>query len=375
MSEHKVNLTDQAVGDEQIVFSNAISLNARQWVAIVLLAVAFVIVAPMYWTQFESFPLERDYRIPHDLSQDYWLFERYTDLAVEEYDTILLGDSVIWGEYVTRQETLSHYLNKETRTERFANLGLDGAHPLGLLGLIEHYAGGLVNRNVMLECNPLWMSSPQADLQDDKKVNQFNHPRLVPQAWFPIPSYQNEISPRLGVLVEQRVPFSKWTNHLQQAYYQQGDIPSWTLDHPYDNPLEPLSRGLPSGDELRHLQQPWYQSGIAKQDYSWVAMKSSLQWAAFRRVVGTLQSRGNRVFVLVGPFNEHLLTPASRDRYEKVKGTITAWLKEKQIPHLAPAALPSEQYADASHPLAAGYERLARQLLEDTEFRSVIALP
>jgi len=46
------------------------------------------------------------------------------------------------------------------------------------------------------------------------------------------PRYKEEISHRLGVLVEQRVPFNKWTYHLQQAYYDQTDMPSWTLKHP-----------------------------------------------------------------------------------------------------------------------------------------------
>ena len=44
------------------------------------------------------------------------------------------------------------------------------------------------------------------------------------------------------------------------------------------------------------------------------------------------------MFVLVGPFNEHLLTPASLKRYQQVKATIAAWLQEKRIPHCAPAA-------------------------------------
>jgi len=79
------------------------------------------------------------------------------------------------------------------------------------------------------------------------------------------------------------------------------------------------------------------------------------------------------VFVLVGPFNEHMLTEESLENYLPVKETIAAWLKENQVPHLMPDALPSEQYADASHPLATGYEALARQLLEDPALRSAVA--
>ncbi len=157
------------------------------------------------WRRAEKFALEPDYRIPHDLSNDYWLYECFAGLAADHYDTLLIGDSVIWGEYVTRQETLSHYLNELAGQERFANLGLDGAHPLALGGLVEFYAESISGKNVLLQCNPLWMSSRRADLQDDR-TDEFNHPRLVPQFAPSIPAYKAEISPRLGVLVERRLP-------------------------------------------------------------------------------------------------------------------------------------------------------------------------
>ena len=83
-----------------------------------------------------------------------------------------------------------------------------------------------------------------------------------------------------------------------------------------------------------------------------------------------LQRRGNRVFVLVGPFNEHMLTPASRERYQKVKVTITAWAQgQRKVAYLAPEVLPTELYGDASHPLAEGHALLARQLWDDPAFR------
>jgi hypothetical protein len=212
------------------------------------------------------------------------------------------------------------------------------------------------------------MSSPRADLQDEA-AGDFNHPRLVPQFAPSVPAYKAEISPRLGVLVERRLTLSRWAAHLQQAYYDRTDIPGWTLEHPYDNPLTPLARGLPAPDESRrHLPQPWYKSGITRQDYAWVDLNTSLQWQAFRSTVELLQQRGNRVFVLVGPFNEHLLTAESLKRYQRVKATIAAWLRQRNVPHLVPPALPSELYGDASHPLAEGYAQLARKLSADPFF-------
>jgi hypothetical protein len=349
-------------------FSNGIRLTVRQWLGLGLFAVSLVIFAPIFSKHAEKFTPEADYRLPFDLSNDYWLYQRYAAVAAGRYETLVIGDSVVWGEYVTGHQSLSHYLNEQGGKERFANLGLAGAHPLALRTLVRHYSGRFSGKTVLLHCNPLWMSSPRADLTDDK-APEINHPRLVPQFVPRIPAYKEEISPRIGIEVEQRWPLASWTTHLQQAYYDRMDIPSWTLEHPYENPLAPLAKELPTSDNsLRHLPQPWYKSGVTRQDYSWVDLEASLQWRAFRGIVATLRDTNNQVFVLVGPFNEHLLTPASLRRYQQVRATIAAWLEAEQVPHLLPEVLPSEDYGDASHPLAPGYARLARELLDSPVF-------
>lgn len=351
---------------ETIAFSNSIRLTSGQWAGVAFFTLLFILLGPTLWQKVETFALESDYRMPRDLGYDYWLYERYAGLAAARYDTLIVGDSVVWGEYTRRTETLSHYLNARVGKEKYANLGLDGAHPLALAGLIEHYAGGVRGKNVVVQCNPMWLREPKTDLQDEK--SDVNHPRLIPQFSPHIPNYREEISPRLGVLVEQRLPFSKWTSHLQQTYYG-ADLPSWTKDHPYENPLGPLLRGLPPPDDsLSHLPQPWYERGITTQDFPWVDLQTSLQWPAFQRVVETLQQRGNRVFVVVGPFNEHMLTPPSLERYRRLKVAIANWLTARQVAHAVPAALPSALYGDASHPLASGYDMLAGVLLENPAF-------
>jgi hypothetical protein len=351
--------------------SNSIRLSVREWLFAGLFTALLVSLTPWLWTKVEKFDFEPDYRIPYSLRYDYWLYARFARLAGERYPTLLLGDSVVWGDYTTRHETLSHYLNEQLGREHFANLGLEGAFPLALSGLIEYYAGSVADKNVVLMCNPLWLRSPQTDMQDDKATD-FDHPRLGPQFVPRVPSYKEEMSPRIGAVVERAVPLNSWASHLQQAYFNQSDLASWTLEHPYDNPLEPLARGLPSPDEpLRHLPQPWYRT-IPLQDFPWVDLDTSLQWPAFQHAVRTLQRRGNRVFVVVGPLNEHLLKPGSRQRYQQVKATIAAWLEAEQIPHLVPEPLPSDLYGDTSHPLAAGYALLARRLLEQPTFRRTV---
>jgi hypothetical protein len=344
--------------------SNAVRLNGWQWFGVGIFTVALILGTAPAWERVERFDLDPDYRMPYDLSNDYWLYERYSRLAAIHSDTLLVGDSVVWGQYVTREQTLSHYLNEQAHDEQFANLGLDGAHPVALAGLLEHYAGGVTGKNVILQCNPLWMSSPKHDLQIDEEF-RFNHPRLVPQFSPDIRCYKEDYSPRIGIAVEQRLRFRGWTTHLQQVYYDKTDIPTWTLDHPYDNPFAAVTLGLPPTDDtLRHDPISWTKRGIEKQDIEWVDPGTSLQWHAFQHAVEILERRGNRVFVLVGPFNEHMLTDESLQRYQKIKLAIETWLREKNVPYLAPEPLPSELYADASHPLSEGYALLAQQVFE-----------
>jgi len=361
---------EHATGSAQSVFSsNAVRLSVGQWIFVGVFALAMVLFAPSAWKKAEPFQMEPDYRMPYDLSNDYWLYDRFARLAASHCDTLLIGDSVIWGEYVKRQETLAHYLNDLAGRQRFANLGLEGGDPAALAGLVEHYTGGVERKNVLLLCNPLWMSSPKHDLQETEDV-RFNHPELLPQFIPRIPGYKEETSKRIGRVIDRNVPFTAWTEHLQQAYFDRLSIPQWTLEHPLDNPLKPLKHGLPPSDDLlRHQPIPWTKHGIKPQDFPWVDLEQSLQWHSFQRALDILQRRGNRVFVLVGPFNEHLLTVGSRQRYGQMKHAIGAWLEERHVAHAVPRALPSKEYGDASHPLKDGYRRLARQLFADRFFK------
>jgi hypothetical protein len=107
---------------------------------------------------------------------------------------------------------------------------------------------------------------------------------------------------------------------------------------------------------------------VERQDLPWVPLERSYQWARFRDTLAVLQARHNAVFVLLGPMNTHLMTPASARRYAAVKAGMEAWLAAHSIPRYAPPALPSALYADASHPLAEGYQALAGSLLAEPEF-------
>jgi hypothetical protein len=191
---------------------------------------------------------------------------------------------------------------------------------------------------------------------------------LAPQFRPSIPSDKESTSARIGHVIDRNIPFHGWTSHLQYAYFGEGDvprtIPQWTLDHPTENPLKVVTFKLPPpSDELRKEAVPWH-TRIPRENMPWIDdLAGSLQWKSFQRAVEILESRGNTVLVIVGPFNEHLLKDSSRVKYSALKSGIEEWLKARKIPYVAPPPLPTDQYGDASHPLSAGYALLAKELV------------
>ncbi|MFV1965233.1 MAG: hypothetical protein ACC628_07390 [Pirellulaceae bacterium] len=349
--------------------SNAIRLSPREWVVTCLLVSLVTVAVPRAWKHCEPFAPGPDYRIPYALSEDYWVFQRVVTHAAEKEKIAILGDSVVWGEYVTPTETLSHYLNAKPSGSRFVNGGVNGAHPLALAGLIGDGARILRGRPVLLHCNLLWMSSKERDLQTEEEFG-FNHPRLVPQFKPWIPSYKAPIDERLGNVVDRNLTVRRWVHHLRVSSFQNQDVQIWSLEHPYANPITRIWQAIPNPANASHSPAAvWTERGITPRDIPWIDLAGSLQWQAFQGAVLQLQRRNCRVFVLVGPFNEHLLTAGSQRRYQGLKESVRDWLVQKAIPHYAPPPLPSDEYADASHPIRAGYERLAESLSREMAFQ------
>jgi hypothetical protein len=227
---------------------------------------------------------------------------------------------------------------------------------------------------VLLHFNLLWMSSKERDLQGDRETS-FNHPELVPQWLRELRCYKASTAQRMGVTLDRLLPYRSLADHLRICHFDALDLQEWTVDHAYENPFARVRPGLPATDEsLRHRPVPWTEQGITVQEMDWVPLESSLQYRAFRDTVRRLQSRRNQVFVLVGPFNEHMLSVESRKRYRQRKDEVARRLADDGVAHFAPEPLPSAEYADASHPLSTGYARLADWLVEDAGFREWIGL-
>jgi hypothetical protein len=386
--------TPPATPIPDIPFVNEVRLNARNWVLAILCIAAILLLTPRIWKKLERFDTGPDYRIPYPLSRDYWLYQRRLD-RVPNDKIVLLGDSVIWGEYVLPDGTLSHFLNTQSisnpqnqTAERFVNGGVNGLFPLALEGLVNYYADNIDHRRVILHCNLLWMSSPKADLQVQKE-EKFNHSRLVPQFSPRIPCYKANANERLSVVIERNLQFMSWVTHLQNAYFDDRSIPTWTLEedsstdpprypNSYKNPLAQITMEVPSApanDPMRGpaspRHKPWNKDGANRSQFEWVALDTSLQWAAFQRTLENLKSRHADVLVVLGPFNEHLIADESLPGYRKLRDGIVQYFAAHHIDFIAPATLPSDLYADASHPLTEGYRLLAGKLLEDPKFFKV----
>jgi hypothetical protein len=352
--------------------SNSIRLSGTEWILVAIFSLALFFLAPAIWKQVEKFQPGPHYRLPYELGSDYWLYNRYSRWASSRYGTVVVGDSVVWGHYVSKDHTVSSYLDEDTSQNQFANLGVDGIHPAALQGLLTYYGRSISHKNVIVQLNPLWMSSKKHDLQTSKEF-RFNHPKLVAQFTPKIPCYKASFSKRLSIAIERYIPFLSWTSHLKMVYFDNLDLPTWTMEHPYKNPLAAVLSGLPTS-ENSELQEnaSWTEKGISQQDFDWVELETSVQWSFFRQTIQLLRERGNTVFVLVGPFNEHMLKTKSYNIYQKMKRGIADWLQQNNVAYFMPPPLPSEVYRDASHPVAQGYALLAKQLIESQSFRSII---
>ncbi len=352
----------------------AVRLSFREWLVVAAVMLVFTVGSPVLWEHVVETQDLASPRIPYDLSSDYWLYGRFSAHAAAQRKIAVIGDSVIWGHYVTPDQTLSHYLNAATGQDRFANLGLDGTHPAALYGLLAYYARSISDQTVLLHFNPLWISSEKHDLSTTKEF-AFNHPALVPQFLPRIPCYRASFSQRMNAVTERYVPFLSWTNHLRIACFANLDLAAWTSEHPYENPFARIADVR--SPTFRRLRSDPPEGGTPNvnpksADVAWVALEHSIQWRFFRQAMELLKARRNRVFVLVGPFNENALNAEDAATYDRIKKTIEVWLAGNDVPHWVAPALPAFLYADLSHPVAEGYQRLAQQLLSEPAFRAVV---
>jgi hypothetical protein len=375
--------------------SNAIRLSGKEiiFTAIALLLVTLFAV-PYIWFGMEEVDTSGQFRIASKHRSNYWLYRHWAEQAAKKYPVMFLGDSVIWGMYVDNNNTIPAKLNKALGKDLVANLAIDGLHSIAAKGLVESYAASVKNKKVILHYNPLWMQSKITDLsyvpvrkvksssdddEDDEEEEenirrepQINHSRLIPQFSSKIGSYNKKFGERIAVLRERHIPFFALLNHIRLTFFDNDDFNQWIVDHPAENPLAKISLTVDACERAKNKNRnfDWKSSGVTQQDWQWLEPNESLQWKAFKQLVELLKKRNNQVCVMVGPINPYILTPKSLKRYRVLQEQICAWLKLQKVEYVLIKDMPSKMYADASHPLASGYDLITEQLLQTKILKS-----
>lgn len=339
----------------------ALELSLREWLLVALLVTLLLAVAPHIPFRGRAPVVERDYRIPYALSTRYDLYRRYTTLAAAQFPTLLLGDSVVWGQCARRHDTLAHHLNELVKQPRFANAGLDGMHPVALAELLEYHAPAISNTRVILQFDPLWLMQEGPSSPHTRDV-LYNRPNLIPRLAAHFTGPFKEAASLSWSHVMKNSPLKDWGERLADTRV---DFLAWSLDHPYESPLQAISSALPPSEDS-HPQRliPWDQIPSAMVVTRFDPLSDDLQWNAFLRIIALLQSRGNEILVLLGPMNEHMMAPQTLEPYLRLKTGMADQLRAKGVRFFAPSVLPSLHYADICHPLGAGYAELARELLQ-----------
>ncbi|HZE95750.1 MAG TPA: hypothetical protein VE981_01870 [Planctomycetota bacterium] len=192
-------------------------------------------------------------------------------------------------------------------------------------------------------------------------VTLYNRPDLVPRLAAHFTGPFRETASLSWSHLMRNSPLKDWGERLADTRV---DFLAWSLDHPYESPLRAISSTLPPSEDL-HRQRlvRWDEHPTLPMDSSWSSPDESEQWKAFRRILSLLERRGNRVLVVLGPMNEHMMDIPTRTAYGKLKAALLADLAKDGVRVFAPSLLDSAHYADICHPLGPGYDSLARELL------------
>jgi len=347
--------------------ADALSLAPKTLLLTAAVVLGIVLgIAPWYAGKKQDPVIKPDFRLSHDLRDDYWGYRHTAHKVCEQYHSVFIGDSVIWGMYVDNAHTIPALLNQDLGGEKeFGNLAIDGLHPVAMETLIDCYGGAIRGKQVYLYWNPLWMNTPLYDLSGSKEFS-INHPRLLPQFDWSIKSYRASLDDRAGAFLDRVLEYRAMLHHFRAAFLDNEDLKTRLAKHPAAEVWKRCRFSFAPGEKHKNANSraTWKQAGIPQQDWPFVKPDNSRQFRSFRAVIRKLQRRGNRVRVVLGTLNPHMQTPESLARYRKLRAEVAAELAGAGIEVIDLPELASEEYADASHPLAAGYRTLADFMLK-----------
>ena len=359
-----------------ISVSNSILLSLKEWILTIALFAAICAFIYFGWNSWERFTPGKDHRETcwAELQSDYWAWMRWCHYAKEHYDVLIIGDSVIWGQEVRNDETISHYLNEFYGQDIFANMGNDGLHMAGIDGIVKYYGDYLENTNVILQFNPLWMSSEQRDLRGEKK-SSYHHPRLIPQFSSRI-TYYHDLNQRLGYFVEHYFRVFPFMRHIMANYFENKSISNWMMDHPYRNPFSAITfEAAPVMTEIQGRGLDWESKKLKVENDPFIDISESIQFKCYLEALDILKKKNTRIFILLGPFNTYMFTPESQKKLIAMMDEVKKRFDTLGYPYFDSLniGLTSETFGDTCHLLKEGHIILADALLKDTIFQQWLA--
>lgn len=341
-----------------------LTLRPSHW-AMVLIAVSILLGGWTLWGHSRE-TIAGLPRVPAERSEDYYLFREFTSHAISQEEILVLGDSVVWGLEAPADQTLASHLSAIDPDRDYSNSGVKGMHPLALQGLFDFHLPTTANsKPVLLHLNPLWLTSIERDFSSESEQT-INHKDLIPQFWPNIPSYKADIESRLSKEFSNRIPVFARAKSLRFDTTQGQDLLHWSLEKPYSLPRFD-SQSFESRDRISG--QSWVQRRLPSSSYSWVDLEKSLQWQAWLAAYESLRNRDCNVCVLLGPLNENMLQEDSRQRHLEIVSQMEQTLRNRQATVIRLPTLPSEHYADLSHPLGVGYQSMAEAIWQDSRFQ------
>lgn len=370
------NKTEEQEFEAFVYSSNPLQLNSKDWAIVLSIVLFFMLMIPFLWQKAENFEPSQNYRIPRSKSQDYWMFRRFASVIKEKSKIAVIGDSAIWGHYVSYDQTLSAIMNRKEGSEKYVNLGVSGLHSSALNGIIKYYGNELQDCQIIIQFAPLWIMNSKKDLSEpDLSSNgQVNHPKLLDQFINKPPQYSANLENRLTISLARELSVFSLTEHWTIQSTEGQPFAKWMVMNPYSNPLSNINLkidGLPESINEDSDNRHWkLKSGIIASNIKWVSLQDSYQWKEFMKVIQKLKSRNNKIFVFLGPFNIHMLTDESLNRYRKIQEESRHLLLQERIAFYWAKDMSSVNYGDESHPLVSGYEELAEDMLNTIEFKN-----
>lgn len=355
-----------------ISVSNEMILSLREWIITLILFAVLSTVIYYGWNKWEKYNPGPDHRETcwAEKQSDYWAYNRWIRYARNHYKLMLIGDSVIWGQEVRCDQTITHYINEYYGREIIANLGNDGLFMAGIDGIVKYYGDNLSNANVLLQLSPLWMSNIKRDLRGKEKY-QYHHPRLLPLFNSRI-NYYHDFNTRLGYFVEHYFRLSTFVRHLMANYYDNKSISGWMMDNPYSNPFAAITfQAAPVMAESQGEGISWEEKKMKLSNDSFLNPSESVQWGFFTDAIKRLQKKNSKVFVMIGPFNQFMFTPESRGRLFTMVNEIKKDLDKMGVPYFDTfrIGLESKMFGDSCHLLKEGHMLIGKKINEDPRFQ------